>query len=516
MMPLSKLFHMKKKRFILTIGDEGAILIYMEGKVLKQRLFSTLDSGEGKQAFEKLLASAPKVPVSLVLDVVEQSCVQQSLPAVSMLSINKLVKRRLERDYPPEDIKGVLPLGRETMGRKDWNYMFIAAHMVSPLTDWLELVVRQQNAVAGIFMLPVEGANFLKAIQKKFSETSVAKKEKKTTSWQCVVLHNKVSGFRQVVLKNGKLVFTRLIHSSEHDLPGVVAGNIEQEVVNTLEYLRRLSFEEESEINIYIGVSQEIKTHFEITEIQGHSVTVITPYEVAEALGLKKVAQLQDKYMDVVFAASFMQHRPTLTLHSPETRVMSGLMMANAFAKVFAVSLLPIIVVYIAYTVVDINRMTEVIELAQEKQDSLKQVWQEKQKISKDMETKDFSKVSDMVGLYQLLSRGFKTPLTVISRFGAIKGKNVLVSSIDWQLFESVASRKEKKPPSISVIFNVELYSSGTSFDELFNNFDDFINRVKEGFAGYRVEYSELPERLALDKKNKVIPIQVRITGADL
>ena len=220
--------------------------------------------------------------------------------------------------------------------------------------------------------------------------------------------------------------------------------------------------------------------------------------------------------MDVVFAASFMQHRPTLTLHSPETRVMSGLMMANAFAKVFAVSLLPIIVVYIAYTVVDINRMTEVIELAQEKQDSLKQVWQKKQKISKDMETKDFSKVSDMVGLYQLLSRGFKTPLTVISRFGAIKGKNVLVSSIDWQLFESVASRKEKKPPSISVIFNVELYSSGTSFDELFNNFDDFINRVKEGFAGYRVEYSELPERLALDKKNKVIPIQVRITGADL
>jgi len=79
------------------------------------------------------------------------------------------------------------------------------------------------------------------------------------SSWQIFICHNKVGGFRQVAFKNDKILFTRLISSAIGESPDFVVGNIEQEVQNSFEYLKRLSLKEGENCDIYFIVSQEVK-----------------------------------------------------------------------------------------------------------------------------------------------------------------------------------------------------------------------------------------------------------------
>lgn len=519
-MQFPKFLGIERHKFVLTIGEEGAILCYFKGNTLSQRLFATWGIAEEKNAFEKLLASDPKAPIYLMVDLLELSCTSQSLPAVSSFSINKLVRRRLERDFAHHDIKGAIFVGREKKGRKDWNYLFVSARIAPPLSDWLDFVLQQKNTLAGIAALPLEGQWLTKLfhVPKKHwfhkpDLLAMPVQPQKPSEWQCIVLHNKVSGFRQIILHHGKLVFTRLVRSSEHDLPGVVAGNIEQEVINTLEYLRRLSFQDGQGIDILICVSNEIKSHFEIKAIRGHPFTVVTPFELAGKLHLPATGYQNDRYVDAVFSAIFAKHRPVLPLHSPLTQRLAQFSLASAWAKAIAVALVPILAFYFTYSYIETTRLREIISFAKERKDNLERIWTSKQEQARQTQPDNVSKINDMVSLYRLLSEGGENPLSIISKFNAVKGNNALVASIEWQLLESEASKQRQKKPTISVLFNVELYNKGDSFEEVFDTFDGFIHRIEDNFKGYKVEYTELPEKLTLSQQSKVIPVQVRITG---
>ncbi len=99
-------------------GDEGAILIYNQGKTVQSRQFGPDASQQGLNELSQSLAKDPRAPMMIVIDTMDQSYVQQTLPPVSSLSVNKLIKHRLARDFGANDIKGAILLGREKTGRK--------------------------------------------------------------------------------------------------------------------------------------------------------------------------------------------------------------------------------------------------------------------------------------------------------------------------------------------------------------------------------------------------------------
>src|SRR5262249_17247692 len=146
----------------------------------------------------------PKVPLYILADVLDQQYVRQSFPPVSSFSVGGLVKRRLERDFQAEDMKGSLPLGRDKEGRREWNYLLISLANTPLMQQWLALIVELPNEFRGVYLTPVEGQNYIPVLKKYMPEQAPAQ------PWQLLVSHNKISGFRQIVLRDGKLVFTRV------------------------------------------------------------------------------------------------------------------------------------------------------------------------------------------------------------------------------------------------------------------------------------------------------------------
>ena len=133
------------KRFIFIVGDEGCILVFMQASKVIRRLFAPSAQPSHTEAMRELMKANPSVPIYLLADVLDQVYRQHPFPPVSSLSIGGLVKRRLDRDFNPEDLKGALPLGRDKTGRKEWKYLLIALTKSPLITEWLDLIVEQPN-----------------------------------------------------------------------------------------------------------------------------------------------------------------------------------------------------------------------------------------------------------------------------------------------------------------------------------------------------------------------------------
>ncbi|MES2985014.1 MAG: hypothetical protein V4735_07500 [Pseudomonadota bacterium] len=288
----------RSRRFVLIIGDEGAILVFLHGTKVVRRLFAPSPQPSHTEAMVELMRANANVPFLVLADVLDQQYVRQSFPPVSSLSVGGLVQRRLDRDFQAEDLKGYLPLGRDKTGRKEWNFLLISLAKTPLMAEWLNLVVELPNPMSGVYLAPVEAANYLAALNRQLSGA-------KPQPWQLLISHNKVSGFRQVVFNENRLMFTRVSQAIDDAIPAVIAGNIEQEIINTIEYLKRLGFNENSDLDATVIISQDVIDSLDLNRFGFARVQVLTPLDVAEALQLEQAALSADRFGDVVMAASF-------------------------------------------------------------------------------------------------------------------------------------------------------------------------------------------------------------------
>src|SRR5690606_29336633 len=143
----------------------------------------------------------------------DQSYVHHTLPPVSSLSIAKIIKRRLERDFMPQDIKGALSQGRSKKGRKEWHYLFMSVANAPPISTGVDYCLDKPNLLQGMNLLPVEAEGRGKCMDKLLAGEGMKpsrRKSRKDTEegaaepakWHLIVSHQKVGGFRQIVLKN--------------------------------------------------------------------------------------------------------------------------------------------------------------------------------------------------------------------------------------------------------------------------------------------------------------------------
>lgn len=483
--PKSSLRGGRKKQFIFFIGDEGTILVLLEGKSVTRRIYAPAADAENIMAFQDLLESAPDAPIYALVDMIDQSYMKQTLPPVAKLSVQKLIKRRLERDFGPEDITGALLLGREDGGRKDWNYMLISLSGSPQLLQWLDFILELPNPFEGIHLVPVESLSFLNAIsQKKFG--------REKSSWQLLVCHNKVGGFRQVIFKDGKLTFTRLAQPIGDSSPEVVAGSVEQEIGNTIEYLKRLSYTDDQGLDCLVVVSAEIKQYIEPVKIKARNVSLLTPFEVNEILGFDRAALPEDHYADVIFSAAFgLLSEKILALHSKYSQQLLTLRKARLGTIAAAAMVILVIGGYGTTTLFDTLPKLDEIQMLE------KQVAQLSSDARPDELLKklppDIDRMDDVVTINNVFSENKNEIIEFILAFRSTSYGTVVVNRLTWKNSNSLTDRFSKALPNLAIDMDVQFVNSGGSIDEFSGRAKEFLSRVKAAYPGFIVTSSKLP-----------------------
>jgi hypothetical protein len=506
-------------KFVLFIGDEGAILVYIKGNVVQSRQFVPDASQQHLNDLRQTLLSDPLAPILMVVDSMDQSYVQQTLPPVSALSVNKLIKRRLERDFGVNDIKGAILLGREKNGRKDWNFLMISLERSPQLTVWLDFIEEMPHRFRGIRLVSVETEVLIRNIERAMG----VPKEGTGAKWKFFVSHNKVGGFRQVILHNGRLIFTRLAQPIGESNTEVIAGNIEQEMLSTIEYMRRLNFDPQDGLDIYILASSGIKDSIDRNKFNFTSLHVLAPYEVAQYLNIEGATQPSDQFGDVILASSIgCSRKHVLTLSTPLSRKIDTYYQLVYYQRLAAILAGFVLIAYAATTGYDIYNLSEYEEdLTRKKSVSQQNLNQLQDEIGKtDI---NIEKAHELIQLYREMASQSTSPLPLIGKFRLIVQAPTRIKSIVWKIADTnaataaasptrrtrtprrAAAASSEAPSPMQVTLTLE-FPEAANDPKIFRALSkkvlsDFRNAFPEP---YSVAYAALPERFIEKEKMEI------------
>ncbi len=602
-------------RFVYMIGDDGAILVYMEKDKVVRRLFAASPAPEHTQGFLELLKAYPKAPIYALIDTMDQAYVRHKLPPVSSLGLNKLVARRLERDFAKDDIKGALNLGRESGGRKDWNLLLISLATTDVLKAWMGLVLELPNYFGGIYLLPVEceyvvtelaegyrkqqvahapTSDILPDIvisemevaplpvslpdavgvseqvsegvvgsvspsaaslspkkmrlgrwssaSRKQSTSQVQEKSKKSFSfsfggqkksggaggkkeayiigsdyapmWQVFISHHKVGGFRQVVLRDGKLIFTRQAQSMDDAPAEMIAGSVEQELQNTIEYLRRLAFEPHEGLEVFILISEEIKSHISNKNFAGIGFYVLTPYEAAQYLQLSHAVLSSDRFGDIIVATVFGSHgRKRLKLNLPYAQKLDVFYKARKAVRVLgALSVVGLVLMCVGglFSWLEASDKLENMHVQKRtKQQNLDDVKKTSQSLGADVDL-----VTDLIAMHKEVIAPIESPLTLSEKLYPLISDEQYFGQVEWEAANVMfgdtstdaalpvtspsptpaAGATDQKPtPIYTIKLVVDLVYHAKDWKEFVAKSEESFKKYQEIFPDYLVTHTNIP-----------------------
>lgn len=487
------------KQFVLFIGDDGAILILIQSGRVSRRLYAPSPAPEHVLPFLELLRVNPRVPISIMLDMMDQSYVRHTFPPVSPLTIKKLVSRRMDRDFSAEDIRGSLLIGRDSDGRREWNYLLISVANSTMIQQWTELVVELPNQMLGMYLVPIEAQHFITDLAKLSAQSPAMR-----ASWRLMVCHDKVSGYRQVVLKDGHLVFTRLTQASSDTTADVMAAALEQEIMNTIEYLRRLSYNDQAGLEVYVIVADEIKALMKNDRINATVLRCYSPFEVSELMKLDQAALSGDRFADVVLAASFgMGGKRKLRLMPPYAQKLMMLYQSSKAIKIATALILLMMTYFIVSGFIDAAEVKIDINKANQDKGRAVEDIEKAEKVLGGLGAMQ-GEVLNVATLYGSVLQKRPLPLDFVRSMAKVVNDNRLVYALDWR-FESEATPASggskapvtgtKSAGNEQIVARVEFKISGHGGEK--KNFIELAYRllgdVKAAFEGYSVENDRLP-----------------------
>jgi len=442
-------------RFILLIGDEGTILIHMKGNTVLSRQFVPDASDGNLLQLRETIAKDKQAPITMIIDSVDQSFIQQTLPPVSPLFVQKLIKRRLDRDFKPDDIKGAIMLGREKVGRKDWNFLMVSVEKSPQLVLWLDFVMSFENRFRGIVLLSVEAGIFVKNLERALG---ISAKAGSGAEWKILVSHNKVGGFRQIILRNGTLIFTRLALPVGAPTPEIIAGNIEQEMLSTIEYLKRFGYNARNGLDVYIIASEDVCKAIDPKRFDTQSFHAFSPHTMAQYLGIKGATQPTDQFGDVVLAAAVgIIRKNILKLTTTESRLFDKFQLYKHTQRMVGTFLVLALIIQLAYSSYNTLLVHNDAEDAEQKQKMSEQTLQSVKGLIADSKI-DVDMVANQISLYNRIRGEAKSPRPFLNLLSKAIKPPVTLKSLKWRLGDGFETNK-----MVPMFVTFNLPKSGTS-----------------------------------------------------
>jgi prefoldin subunit 5 len=278
----------------------------------------------------------------------------------------------------------------------------------------------------------------------------------------------------------------------------VIAGNVEQEIINTMEYLKRLGFNESTQMNAVVIVSQDVADSIDLGRFGFGSGHVLTPLQVAERLGLEQAALSADRFGDVVMTAAFAAQKKRIVRFSNTyidklAKLYKAQVMIRAGAALVAVALLGLAVKSLIGLSSNYSAIADT-----EKQMALLQPEIAKLKKSVDGLTKDVSLKSAVVATYDAYMKDVLTPEMFVQDIMPRVTPEYRIVSMEWE-YEKGGHKPEGGAPApaeplevrATVVFDIS--KMGKTAKELTAAADTLTGLLRSTLTRYEVKAKDYP-----------------------
>ncbi|RZI45425.1 hypothetical protein EDM53_05285 [Rickettsiales endosymbiont of Peranema trichophorum] len=523
----------------ISIGHSGAVVLYFVGDVFAKKLF--VRSVNDSDAFElkKILQNDQDAVIHLFLDTQEQSYVQHSLPELGMFGGHTVAWKFLNKEInAPFCIKSLVCLGKAHVEATESLYTFITVSLQSPVSTWLNFFSSYYNLIEGIYCVPVELAVLPQAVrevvQDKQPQNSKYKFWKNSTvstkKTEITITLTKCGGIRSTVFFGGKVLSSRLLPSIEQNAD-IVAGDVEQEIVNCLDLIHKFMPNIQDEVNVCVVISSDIKKSIRLARFSDKNakITMYTPYEFGRLLGFStQIAQEGDRFADPVILA--LMHRKTkrvMLTHTDETLKVYRFVRAVKVAVYSLQTAICLILLCGILNVSNIVKSAHLLQTLKQEQNTLLLGLQKEKKSEEKVGQKlggqtDIAEVEEIVESYQVLQEYKTQPITILERLSSIMPEVVRAKKIDISfnvpklIYKPAVDHMSAQPKrdekfAITCKFLISFACHG-KYSDVLRTYQQYVEELNKEFEGYKVEISELLEEDFFENNNKPINLELVLT----
>jgi len=183
----------------------------------------------GRERFRQWLREAPRTPVQMLLDVIEEEFHIDHIPHVIGRERAHLYKRTARKHFRNSDFTYITSQGRQREGRRDDRVLVAGLTNPDLLRVWLDVLAEEQVALKGIHSLPLVGEYLLPHLGAQRAGRVL------------VVSQQVPSTLRQSYYENGRLRFSRLV-PGRYDGVAEYADFVHDELHQTLHFLENQRF----------------------------------------------------------------------------------------------------------------------------------------------------------------------------------------------------------------------------------------------------------------------------------
>lgn len=461
--------------FSIIIGGYGInIRLIEKNKIVFNEFFDLFGEEQIKQVSE-LFINNPHAKIYILLDNIGQNYSIKKFPLqINIFELQKIVNRKFEYEIPKTDLRTKIFCGANR-NSKEWEYLFVSSPIEEILRNVLDFIDKLPNFLVGIFMLPLESTNIIKALTKKIKLTGKTKPK-----WILLLIENKISGIRQIAFKNGRLIFTRFLYNlnEQPDKRSKVLF-FENDISRTIGFMKRFGSDFNNNDLLILGITtSDIKNVFNSSDLKMIKSHYYSAEEVAKML-FKGEKNFSDyRYCDRIFEKYIISKKAIFPFFTTELKNIKNLLNVNSILNyvliiVFCLFLylLATISVNFGISYVKTNDINSQIELLKKDAD--------KKSNTKILNDSNINKIIAVGTLYSEIKSINDNIYHNIDDISIVTHNNVKIKNFVYNLdgfdHKALASSKTKKTFHVNVLLRNDSTLSAESIIELFNSYKKIV-----------------------------------------
>lgn len=417
-------------KILLLIGDEGASVLYFRNGTIDSRFFLSSPGAVNADKLKNILREDKEAQVYLLLEHLDQAYEPRMVPITNPLGVERASLAQLNKELPEAYLRTAQKIKKFHANiNRDWLICNIYTPYESPIANWIEFLLPFPNLIMGIYFMPLEAGNIF--------VSSRTADETLEPSWHIVIFRTRASGYRISVYYNDKIAISRIINPKLHEIPEVSAGNLEMEVNNTIDYLKKTLALDELKVSLTLLLNDEIAPFIRLDKLESSSCRIMTPAQLSKQLGYEHLIAETEKFLDHLLLAEAASKKLQRAVHTPQTHRQFKFATYTFWAarlSHLASALVITMSLYLAFE--SYGKIKEINSYRHSLSDYEAQLRSVRSKAEilrlSVQQPINLSKVSEIVDLYIFLTKNNVSPIDQIRELGKISGENAL-SAYKWE-----------------------------------------------------------------------------------
>lgn len=530
-----------EKNIVVSIGYNGIIVTLHTATKIKNKIFFKELNEENQKQLSTFFGRHKRAKIYILLDTIDQTYKKKFYPSVKRIDLPNLIKRDLGTSANKDSLAGYI-IQKSTLDEnknKKWETILVNVSINEEITKWLDFLMLLPNLVVGIYTVPIESFSIIQKIIKNrnqeklleekarnknikknffsFKKTNKVVAKKDIFHAYCLVVHCKISGYRQIVFSENGTIFTRLISYdiSKDDF----VNNYEQDLYSTYEYLKRTFHDIESPNVLVINIVSE-ETLAKLSNVNSTSFEIknFTPFQASKKLGIRTTITNENSYCDILLSRLFFKSKKLLLLKTPKISSAKTFFNIARFSYYFNLFLVISFFVEILLNInlrldyekkfddIEVEKFKSFEELNKLQNQVLDSEGGEGGDLINIEKSIEFGKIDEILGEKNILL------FDALDKISFVKKHNLILDRIDYSI-QGYNSSSPSVNNNYSIALSGKLINISGNIDDLFREFDYLTSDGTEIFKGNNIRYSKLPRDIDFNKKYYDFPVNFTINS---